>query len=287
MQDLAAEANTRPNSPAEGLLLAAKLHYQFVLIHPFDDGNGRMARILMNLVLMQYGFPPAIIKTEAKEGYFAALRQADGGQFQVFSEYISERVSDSLKVMIAGAKGEAIDDPDDLDKRIALLRNTLIEKQGGTPAPQRSPELLASWVSNVFAPLLSAFITTNQKFNEFYATNTISGGLDDRRLSGDLKHDLDYLGHTPLNDASTMFYTANFQKLKIPGVSKHDSSYSSSLTIEFGPVSYKLEVSGTEVSHFRYDDLLQADQVSKMMSALGNLHAQHLEYKGEQASKPS
>ena len=58
--------------------LAALLHYRFVRIHPFDDGNGRMARILMNLVLMKHGYPIAIIKTEDKENYYRALRIADG-----------------------------------------------------------------------------------------------------------------------------------------------------------------------------------------------------------------
>lgn len=121
MQALIAEANERKATPAEGLLLAAKLHYEFVLIHPFDDGNGRMARIVMNLVLMQHGFPPAIIKTEAKEAYFAALRQADGGQFEVFAEYIADRVNDSLKLMILGATQGAIDEQQDLDQKITLI----------------------------------------------------------------------------------------------------------------------------------------------------------------------
>ena len=62
----------------DGLALAAQVHYQFVVIHPFDDGNGRMARLLMNFILVRYGYPPAIIPTETKEDYFAALRMADG-----------------------------------------------------------------------------------------------------------------------------------------------------------------------------------------------------------------
>lgn len=121
MQALVAEANERKTTPAEGLLLAAKLHYEFVLIHPFDDGNGRMARILMNLVLMQYGFPPAIIKTEEKDTYFAALRQADGGQFEVFAEYIANRINASLKLMLLSAKGGDIDEPHNLDRKISSI----------------------------------------------------------------------------------------------------------------------------------------------------------------------
>jgi Fic family protein len=51
-------------SSVNPIILSAEFHYKFVRIHPFDDGNGRIARILMNFILMQFGFPPAIIKTE-------------------------------------------------------------------------------------------------------------------------------------------------------------------------------------------------------------------------------
>ena len=56
------------------IILAALFHYRFIRIHPFDDGNGRVARILMNFILMQFGYPPVIIKTEDKENYYAVLR---------------------------------------------------------------------------------------------------------------------------------------------------------------------------------------------------------------------
>ena len=55
------------------LFHAALFHHQFALIHPFDDGNGRMARILMNLFLMRAGFPPVVIKLQNKK--IALLKQ--------------------------------------------------------------------------------------------------------------------------------------------------------------------------------------------------------------------
>lgn len=58
------------------LILAATFHYQFVVIHPFDDGNGRMARLLMNLIFMQYGYPPVIIPLDKKGEYLLALETA-------------------------------------------------------------------------------------------------------------------------------------------------------------------------------------------------------------------
>ncbi len=168
MEKLVQEANSECATPEAGLLLAAKLHYQFVLIHPFDDGNGRMARILMNLVLMRCGFPPAIIKTQEKEAYFSALRQADGGQFEAFVEYIAERVVDSLKIMIAGAKGEEIDEPDDLDKKIALFVATATEKHGRLDSP-RTHSAVMDFNRTSTLKIAQTLLQKTQKFDQLYA----------------------------------------------------------------------------------------------------------------------
>jgi Fic family protein len=94
------------------IFLAAEFHYKFIWIHPFDDGNGRTARILMNFILMKFNFPPVIIKTEDKTNYFAALQLADAGNIEAFIEYISQNLVRSLEIMIAGAKGESIEEED-------------------------------------------------------------------------------------------------------------------------------------------------------------------------------
>ena len=109
------------------IFLAAEFHYKFIRIHPFDDGNGRTARILMNFILMQFGFPPTIIKSDAdsKNDYFAALQLADAGNIEAFITFITQNLNRSLQIMIAGAKGEEIEEDDDLDKEIALLEQRL------------------------------------------------------------------------------------------------------------------------------------------------------------------
>lgn len=59
------------------VLNAAELHTRFVRIHPFIDGNGRTARLLMNYELMKNGLPPAVINVENRAEYYDALRAAD------------------------------------------------------------------------------------------------------------------------------------------------------------------------------------------------------------------
>jgi len=107
------------------ILVAAEFHYKFIRIHPFDDGNGRTARILMNFILMQFHYPPVIVKTEDKANYFAALQLADVGNIEAFIEYIAQNLVRSLEIMISGANGEDIEDEDDIDKEIALLEQRL------------------------------------------------------------------------------------------------------------------------------------------------------------------
>ncbi|APC91116.1 MULTISPECIES: Fic family protein [Francisella] len=52
------------------------MHSEFVKIYPFIDGNGRTSRLLMNLVLMQYGYPLAISPISKKLRYYNALDKA-------------------------------------------------------------------------------------------------------------------------------------------------------------------------------------------------------------------
>ncbi|MGD1889888.1 MAG: Fic family protein [Cyclobacteriaceae bacterium] len=146
------------------ILLAAEFHYKFIRIHPFDDGNGRTARILMNFILMQFGYPPVIIKTQDKENYIAALRQADAGIIEPFIEYITDNLIRSLEIMIKGAKGEDIEEPDDLDKELALLKQRL-----DTPNEQDNRgQAILDFCKYSVAPLFRAFISYGDKLRTFY-----------------------------------------------------------------------------------------------------------------------
>ena len=55
------------------LRFAAEAHYRLVKIHPFEDGNGRLSRLLMNIILMRAGYPPTLIKIEDRQEYFDSL----------------------------------------------------------------------------------------------------------------------------------------------------------------------------------------------------------------------
>ena len=114
----------------EPVALAAIFHYKFVHIHPFDDGNGRLARLLMNYVLFCFGLPPVVIKSSDKTNYLRALNRADARDLKAFVAYIALQLEWSLELAIKAAKGESIEEEDDLDKEIALLgKEVLAEKK--------------------------------------------------------------------------------------------------------------------------------------------------------------
>lgn len=86
--------------------IAAYLHHRFVEIHPFSDGNGRVARLLTNLYLMKKGYPPIVLKKEDRDKYYDFLRKADLGNLKPFVHMIAKAVVESMTIYISIYGGE-------------------------------------------------------------------------------------------------------------------------------------------------------------------------------------
>jgi len=79
------------------LVVAALLHSEFVNIHPFADGNGRTARLLMNFIAMRSGYPPIVIKKEQRFAYYDALDEgAVSHNYTAFVKMIFELAEKTL-----------------------------------------------------------------------------------------------------------------------------------------------------------------------------------------------
>lgn len=78
---------------------AAVAHWSFVHVHPFMDGNGRLSRLLMNLILCSSGLPWTIIRAEERREYFDALERADIHEdYAPFARFISDRVARAREI---------------------------------------------------------------------------------------------------------------------------------------------------------------------------------------------
>ena len=79
--------------------LAAEVHKRFVFIHPFIDGNGRVARLLMNLILIRHGYPVAIIPPILRSEYITLLEVAHRTP-EKFIDFIVDREIDTLRELL-------------------------------------------------------------------------------------------------------------------------------------------------------------------------------------------
>lgn len=83
----------RVNAP---LVLAAQAHPRLVAIHPFVDGHGRTARLVMNLLLMRRGYPPTVILRANYRQYYSVLAKADSGKTDALENFVGRAVENSL-----------------------------------------------------------------------------------------------------------------------------------------------------------------------------------------------
>ncbi len=275
----------KENPDTNPIILAALFHYKFIRIHPFDDGNGRVARILMNFILMQFGFPPAIIKTEDKENYYAVLRLADADELAPFIEYIAQNLIRSLELMIKGARGESIEEPEDLDKELALLKQR-VKGVGKRIEVSKTKDVLLDVFENSIEPLINRFIEICQKFDDFYIKTEFllfygGGATHVPKDVAVTNAKLKILDKGDVYDAALHYYFINFRQTGF-----EDFDFSSRIDIKFDLTNYRVSI-GEEFKTYEklYSERLSQEEIEEIVKTTARLHKEFIEGKIEDKTK--
>ena len=158
--------------------LAAEFHYKFVCIHPFDDGNGRVARLIMNYILLKNNYPPVIIKSEDKESYLTALQKADTGDVESLIEYIEEQSIWSLELCLKAANGEDIDELGDIEKEIEILKRKKLTETKIFKTPKVAYEIINHINNDLWKPLNKLL----GNFDDFFAETKSENFVDNSKI---------------------------------------------------------------------------------------------------------
>lgn len=277
MHDLLEWYEQRKNQKnVNSIVIAAEFHYKFIRIHPFDDGNGRTARILMNFILMRFGFPPVIIRTEDKQKYFSVLRQADSGIIEPFIEYIGQNLVRSLKIMMAGARGESIEEPDDLDKEIALLEKKL-RTVGSRIEITRTRESILQIYDDSFRRLYDTFIKICEKFDDFYFAHIFDfsvGNAANSKKKEAFNYCRDLINHK--TDSIEMRYS--YKQFNKAGFGEFN--YDALVKIDLGLNGYKVYLRTSDKTiEKKYDEQLSNTEIDNLLKAEALNHKEFIEVK--------
>ena len=173
MSDLIDWCNAKEAEGEHPIVVAATFHFRFVQIHPFDDGNGRMARLLMNLILMKHGYTIAMVQRDGRDRYIAEIEQAQAsGSLAGFIAYIAECCRYSLELHLRAARGESIEEPEDIDREIALFKRSMVAASGeGEMVEARS------LAADAVLPLYDYFQDKVESLVAYFSTHHVFGHL--------------------------------------------------------------------------------------------------------------
>jgi len=245
-----------PNAPLPVFL--AKLHQDFIQTHPFDDGNGRVVRMLLNYVLIKLGWLPICIKDPKKKDYLAALERADNGDISDLEKIMESEIEWSLRKAIAAAKGESVDDAGDLSKRIDMFVQS---NAPTTIAVERSEERIKYVYLNLIIPIMESLETDIGKFETLFSDyncslagqslkNTAVNSPSKLMTKASVGYTLKDMIESPANFSLNINLYIDFSRVAYKVSADVNDDFSRRMTFEFPVNTYELKIRENEVSDF-------------------------------------
>jgi len=279
------------------LLIAAGFHTRFIQIHPFGDGNGRIARIITNLILMLCGYVPAIIKMEERIDYYNSINLSTLEDPKPLAEFLGMECIKSLEMAIKAAKGGSIEEPDDLDKKLSLLKQEINNEDDENEiktrlSVQEVKHILENWGYDLLANIAVRVI----KFNEFYHNprhfinvyfQDIGNGVNfiDNFKIEELNQKVESLAAESIDKAEIQL-NMNFEAYKKGGLNPFGCHYTFKIQLDtyyyevFIPYFDTNEKGQTLKSYTKrlLHKPLRQHEIKEIASQVGDILYQHLEY---------
>ncbi len=249
------------NENANILTIIAKLHHDFVLIHPFDDGNGRVARMLVNYVLMRQGYPPIIVPTERKKDYLTALRLADAGDISELENFIGSCVTRSLELGIKAAKGESLDEPGDVEKEIELFKRS--QEHHKDKVKPKSAEAIQWLYENGLSDFITKLIEKIRIFDDLFVSTSIIHEPKKSAAKDDVQAGFQELVSTGFKQRNQFVIRFGFRGYR--GEAKSPFNVDTSVEINFTDFEYSISLQGSQMLKKLYSSPLFSDETADLI----------------------
>lgn len=170
-------------------LIAFEFHLNYLTIHPFYDGNGRTGRLLMNLLLISFGYPPIVLSESSRDTYYKLLAEVQGygADPRDFHVFLSELLMTSQQLILDAIEGKDIEDENDVDKEVALWKSHLNE--GHDPVLEKSDDVIVRIYQDSIQPLFELFIQKHKQFEDLFLSVEITNFIENKSKT---THHLDY-----------------------------------------------------------------------------------------------
>ncbi len=245
-----------------------KFHLEYLTIHPFQDGNGRTARILTNLLLISFDYPPLIIRREEKDAYYNYLGdiQGYGGKPDLLFAYMGKLVLRSQQMVLDALEGKEIEEPEDVEKEIALWKKEQELKK-------QSKEIPA--ITGAFKELiLPVFVLFREKalfnFQSLFRSHRIQYGINRSFITPNLSllegmiEDVESKkGYNGISKVDTILASCSFANYK---TGETNFSVSSDLIFTFADQLYTLRLNEDELITLRYGQTLSQKEQDAIVS---------------------